>query len=89
MYVLNIDPETNRILSAWVEIPGQDYTGLPIVEEKPDDSDGKWVSDYLYVDGAYIYDPVPRPEPPEPTPSSENLTTDEMATAIMEGVNAV
>lgn len=72
-YVLNIDTETNRILSVWVALEGKDYGDMPIVSEKPDDSDGKWVSDYLYIDGAYIYDPEPRPEPPEPEPTADEV----------------
>ena len=73
MYVLNIDTETNRILSVGKAIPGREYPGMILVEEKPDDSDGKWVSDYLYIDGAYVYDPEPRPETPVVEPTTEEI----------------
>lgn len=54
MYVLNL-AEDNRILSAWAIIKGQDYDGMPIVDALPDGD----VSDYLYIDGQYVYDPLP------------------------------
>ena len=57
MYALNLS-EDYRILSAAPEeyaAPGQ-----PIVAELPEGD----IHDYLYVDGAYVYDPLPRPEPP-------------------------
>ena len=41
------------------------YNGMPVVEKL---SDGA-VSDYLYVDGEYIHDPLPKPEKPEEQPS--------------------
>ena len=59
------------------------YNGMPVVEKLPDGD----VSDYLYVDGEYIHDPLPKPEPIEP--AGEEVTTDDMAEAIMEGVNEV
>lgn len=62
MYVLNLS-EDSRILSAWVIIDGQSYDNMPIVDTLPDGD----VSDYKYIGGEYIYDPLPKPEPPEPT----------------------
>ena len=56
MYVLNIEPGTNRLLSA-----GRMCNPPPdavMVDELPD---GK-ITDYLYVDGAFIYEPVPTEE---------------------------
>lgn len=103
-YALNLS-EDNRILSVCVVLPigyvdeegkptneekgipvynivDGEYNGMPVVETFPDD-----FPDYLYVDGKYVYDPLPEPEPIEPT--GEEVTTDDMAAAIMEGVNAV
>ena len=54
MYALNLDSD-NRILSATFEqyaAPGQ-----PIVDHLPDGN----IGDYLYVDGEYVYDPLPEP----------------------------
>ena len=83
MYVLNL-AEDNRILSAWVMIEGQNYDDMPISNKLPDGD----ITDYKYVDGEYIYDPLPdEPEPIEPT--GDEVTTDDLANAILEGVNEV
>lgn len=63
----------NRILSCTFEEfapPDQ-----PRVTEIPDDD----ITKYKYVDGEYIYDPLPQPEPP--TPSGE--TTDDVLNALL------
>lgn len=45
-------------------------------------------SDYKYIDGSYVYDPLPKPDPkPEPQ-GAEYATYDELAAAIKEGVNS-
>ena len=53
--------EENRIVDA----PVQRYApeGAIIVDELPDGD----FHDYLYIDGRYIYDPLPEPEQPEPS----------------------
>lgn len=68
MYVLNL-AEDNRILSAWDVIEGQDYTGMPKVDTLPDGD----VSDYLYVDGEYVYDPLPKEPEPDVQPSQLDM----------------
>ena len=62
MYSLNLDAE-NRILSACVCLDGFEYEN--IVDALPDGD----ISDYRYIDGEYVYDPLPEPEsqPVEPT----------------------
>ena len=53
-YALNLSDD-NRILSATFEqfaAPEQ-----PLVDELPDGN----LNDYLYVDGSYVYDPIPAP----------------------------
>lgn len=80
---LNLDAQDgNRILSCTFE----EYAppDQPRVTEIPDDN----LNDYKYIDGEYIYDPVPQPEPPEPEPAPEYVTYDELAEAIREGVNS-
>lgn len=59
MYVLNLSND-KRILSATDEkfIP----EGNPKVETLPDGD----ISDYKYINNDYVYDPLPKPEPPEP-----------------------
>ena len=72
MYVLNLAKD-NRILSASVALGGINYDGKVIVDELPDDTDGKWVTDYYYENGEYRYDPLPRPEEPENQPSQLDI----------------
>ncbi len=67
MYALNINND-NRILSACVVLPATPE-GLPRVDTLPDGD----VSDYLYVDGEYVFDPLPRPEPPTPEPTADEI----------------
>lgn len=56
-YALNLELETNRILSACVVLK---FTpaDMPRVNELPDGD----VTDYLYVNGEYVYDPLPKEE---------------------------
>lgn len=65
MYALNL-AEDNRILSAtFDEYATED---VPKVETLPEGN----ITDYKYVDGGYVYDPLPEPEPtPEPTAESD------------------
>lgn len=79
-YALNLG-ENNRILSACVCMSGQTYE---ITTDSLPDGD---VSDYRYENGEFIYDPLPKPEPPKPD-SSGSVTYDELAAAIQEGVNS-
>ena len=62
MYSLNLYSD-NRILSACVCLDGFEYTN--IVDTLPEGN----ILDYRYVDGEYVYDPLPDPEsqPVEPT----------------------
>lgn len=57
MYVLNIDNETNRILSAAImSYPPIDAV---LVGMLPDGN----IVDYLYINGEYVHDPLPVIEP--------------------------
>jgi hypothetical protein len=52
---------------------------------------GKPISDYLYVDDQFIYDPLPRPDP-EPIPESEpdnSERLDAIEAAIMDIASAI
>ena len=62
MYSLNLDTD-NRILSACVCLDGFEYEN--IVDELPDGD----ITDYKYINGEYVYDPLPKPEEPEEQPS--------------------
>ena len=64
IYALNTGDD-GRILSVTYDRfapPNQ-----PRVETLPDGD----VSEYRYVDGEFIHDPLPIPEPPEPQPTQE------------------
>lgn len=63
-YALNLD-EDGRILSATYE--SYAVAGMLVVDILPDND----ITDYKYIDGSYVYDPLPVPEPPEPKPSAE------------------
>ena len=66
MYALNLG-ENNRILSATYAkfaVPGQ-----PIVDTIPKGN----INDYRFVNGGYIYDPLPVPPEPTPEPSAEEI----------------
>ena len=62
MYALNLDTD-NRILSACVVLAIGKYDGMPIVDTLPEGN----ITDYKYINNEYIYEPLPEPEPAEPT----------------------
>ena len=61
MYALNIETATSRILSACVVLPKGNYDGMPFVDVLPDGN----IYEYRYIDGEFVHDPLPEPEPPE------------------------
>lgn len=65
-YALNL-ADDGRILS----ITYEEYAteGMPIVDEMPEGD----VSNCLYVDGQYVYDPLPEPEQPEAEPTADDV----------------
>ena len=82
-YALNL-AEDGRILSAtYKQFAPADAV---IVDALPDGD----ISDYLYVNGKYVYDPLPEQEQPELTPSVDDSTVwDELDAAYQEGVDSV
>ena len=71
MYSLNLDKD-GIILSACVCLEGFEYEN--VVNTLPDGS----ISDYRYVDGEYVYDPLSEPEP-----QPEEPTTDDVLNALL------
>lgn len=55
MYALNLDKDTGRILSACKVLPNGYYETMVKVDTLPEGD----VCDYRYVDGEYVYDPLP------------------------------
>lgn len=70
LYALNL-AEDGRILSATEDQYGTD--GQPRVTELPtgETEAEKDISNYKYIDGEYIYDPLPQPEQPETEPTAD------------------
>lgn len=66
MYALNLNSD-NRILS--VTFDQFAPKSQPRVEQLPDGD----VNDYLYVDGEYVYDPLPVPPTPTPEPTADEI----------------
>ena len=66
MYALNLDTD-DRILSATFDEYAPEYQ--PRVEELPEGD----ISDYKYIDGKYVYDPLPEPEPQPVEPTADDV----------------
>lgn len=82
-YALNL-AEDGRILSATYEKYAP--ADAVLVDELPDGN----LSDYRYVDGQYVHDPLPKPEPSVPSEPDDNASVwDELDAAYQEGVDSV
>lgn len=66
MYALNLDND-GRILSVTYEQFAS--PGMPIVDSIPDGNVNNW----KFVDGQYVYDPLPVPPQPTPEPSANDV----------------
>ena len=71
-YVLNLEKDTGRILSACVILPNGNYKGMPKVEELPKGN----LADYLFVEGEYVYDPKPKEKVEEQGATLEDRVAD-------------
>ena len=60
-------------------------TGWVFASEAPPED----FTNYLYVDGEYVYDPLPEPEQPAPAPTdSERITAlEDTITALIGGIS--
>ena len=70
-YALNL-ADDGRILSSTFEEYASE--GMPIVDELPEGD----ISEYLYVDGQYVHNPLPKSEQTEAEP-----TTDDVLNALL------
>ena len=66
MYALNLSVD-NRIMSATYDQYAPE--SQPRVDVLPEGN----IADYLYVNGEYIYDPIPVPPEPTPEPSADDI----------------
>lgn len=71
MYALNLDKD-GRILSACICLEGFEYTNIVDVLPEGD------ISNYKYIGGEYVYEPLPEPEP-----QPEEPTTDDVLDALL------
>lgn len=78
LFALNLDESDGRVLSATEDQYGAE--GQPRVATLPsgETAEENDISNYRYVDGECIYDPLPQPEPPEPVE-----TTDDVLNALL------
>lgn len=88
--------EDKRILSACVVLPNGNYDGMPLVDALPEDVEKEAnlpaekrtpkgnLPNYMWIDDAYVYDPRPEPEQPEPAPSGDSVW-DELDAAYTAG----
>lgn len=67
-YALSLDSD-KRILSAWTVLSIGKYDGMPKVDTLPDGD----ITDYKYVDGQYVYEPLPEPEPTPTEPTADEV----------------
>lgn len=65
MYALNISATDGRILSATFKKYAP--SSAVFVNELPEGD----ISDFLYVDGVFVYDPIPKQEMSEENPTTE------------------
>ena len=77
IYALNLDPETNRILSITEDEFGAE--GQPRVESFPEDD----ISNYLYINNEFVYDPLPV-EPEGPSSEERIATLEEQNEMLLE-----
>ena len=77
MYGLYLD-ENRRIICATFEKYAAD--GIDLVDKLPDGN----LRDYRYVDGKYVYDPLPEPETDPELPSQlDRIEAQALYTALM------
>lgn len=81
MYALNLGPDGRCLSAAPANLAP---IGATLVPYLPDGN----LYDYRYVNGTYLYEPVSASEPAAGVVSDE-VTTADMAAAILEGVNDV
>ena len=72
MYSLNL-AEDKRILSVSVCLQGFEYDN--IVDTLPEGD----VTDYKYIDGEYVHEPLPQPEEEEGSPTIEDAVAQNAA----------
>ena len=73
--------EDNRIHSAWKVLPNGNYEGMPIVDTLPEGN----LPDYQYIDGEFVYNPLPKEEIKEVPSQLDIIEAQITYTAMMTG----
>lgn len=68
MYAIKL-AEDNRILHICTVLKVGNYDGMPIVDTLPEGD----VTEYKYINGEYVHDPLPKEAEAEPEPTAEEL----------------
>lgn len=88
MYALSVADDT-RILSACVVLPNGSYDNMHTVDTLPSgETDAeKNIHNWLYIDGCFVFDPLPSEEPEAHRTTEERLTElEEAFDMILSGV---
>ena len=80
MFYIKLD-ENNRIIEVCQGIELANENKYIKVDNVPKDNP----FDYLYIDGKYIYSPLPKPEPTSTITEAERIEALEMAIAELAG----
>ena len=73
--------EDNRIHSAWKVLPNGNYDDMPIVDSLPEGN----LPDYQYIDGEFVYNPLPKEEIKEVPSQLDIIEAQITYTAMMTG----
>lgn len=75
MYALNLDKNTGRILSACVVLPNDNYDSMPLVDSLPEGN----ITEFCYINGEFVYKPLPKLEVVEIPTTEDRLSALEAA----------
>lgn len=76
-YALNLG-EGGRVLSATFQ--GFAVQEMPVADTLPDGD----ISDYIFADGGFVYDPLPKPESETEPPESQYVTWEGLSKFLKE-----
>lgn len=83
IYALNLDKTTKRILSVtFVEYAAPDAVFVVAI---PDGN----ITDYLFIDGKYVFDPLPKPDERAAFKVTRNITAGEYITINSQMYKAI
>jgi hypothetical protein len=74
-YALNL-ADDSRILSSCVVLPNGSYDSMTVVDKLPggETDEEKNINNWRFVDGEYVFDPLPNEEKKQPRTTEERLS---------------